>query len=641
MTHFLRPCTDQADNQDHAAPDHNARRNDPATYPFITPEPTPDVADGHTSLAETNKYPKITQDLARALPPRKELEILLQRVSGIPMPLYQSSYRSYGSNQEEGTQEQISLAGLLSHESHPVLLARQMLLLAAALQRLSSKEEILGITEHHHIIMERLAESAIKMVTTNDLLLGSIEGLETLMLETCYHIDGGNIRRAWITMRRAVMAAQLLGLHRPGEVRFKVIHDQKDLDPKLMWSCIISMERLLSLLMGLPTSATLATASAQATSIPAGGCHLPAFVSDTAAKIIERNEVSTPQEALEMTREIDRELITKGEQIPPEIWRPSSFTGLTIDSEEAFVEIQRCWGHLYYQTLVNQLHLPYMLYSNDAPQRIYSRIACVNASREALNRQIALRTFDPVHPCCRMGDFMALIAGMTLILAHIVSHSHTETVNMFVHQRPGDRAIVERALDRMSSMCEVCDDVLAAKCASLLKYLLAVEADAAQWQKSAAHKVICTNASSQDRNSVLIIKVPYVGTIRIAREGITSIHPCMSGHGQALGDGLTVGGIGSLHVGGQNDGSSGGIAPQAVNQKVPKASSRDPVVQTPEISSGTLFMQQDQMFPNAAATMDEWVFQGFDTAFFDVLMRGAGDQQFDGTGTERWDFGTS
>jgi hypothetical protein len=47
-------------------------------------------------------------------------------------------------------------------------------------------------------------------------------------------------------------------------------------------------------------------------------------------------------------------------------------------------------------------------------------------------------------------------------------------------------------------------------------------------------------------------------------------------------------------------------------------------------------VQQDQMLPAAAAGMDDWVFQGFDTAFFDVLMRGVEDQQIDGVGAEAW-----
>lgn len=51
-------------------------------------------------------------------------------------------------------------------------------------------------------------------------------------------------------------------------------------------------------------------------------------------------------------------------------------------------------------------------------------------------------------------------------------------------------------------------------------------------------------------------------------------------------------------------------------------------------------MPPDQMFPDAAASLDDWVFQGLDTAFFDTLMRGAGDQMPDGSIAEGWDLNT-
>lgn len=49
-------------------------------------------------------------------------------------------------------------------------------------------------------------------------------------------------------------------------------------------------------------------------------------------------------------------------------------------------------------------------------------------------------------------------------------------------------------------------------------------------------------------------------------------------------------------------------------------------------------MQQDELFPDASASMDDWVFQGLDTAFFDVLMRSTGEQQFNDTSAEVCDF---
>lgn len=57
-----------------------------------------------------------------------------------------------------------------------------------------------------------------------------------------------------------------------------------------------------------------------------------------------------------------------------------------------------------------------------------------------------------------------------------------------------------------------------------------------------------------------------------------------------------------------------------------------------QITSGDNFDLTGELFPDAAAGMDDWVFQGFDTAFFDILMRGEDDQQLHGASDEGSNF---
>jgi len=524
-----------------------------------------------------------------------------------------------------------------------------MLVLAAALQHLSPHEMIPGLTEHHHIIMERLAESAIALVTVNDALLGTLESLEVVILEGLYHVDRGNIRRGWVTMRRAVMAAQLMSLHRPGHYRFKSISDQSDLDPEAMWTCIVSLERVLSLLLGLPTSTSAMSPTVEeATSASAQGSNIHLLLLDVTAKILERNQIHVPQKSLEVTREIDREIVKLTGQMPSTFWQPPAFAGIETNSAKALQETQRIWGHICYYTLVSQLHLPYMLCPSNTPQSTYSKIACVNASREILIRHIAIVTFNPIFPCRRMADFMALVAGMTLTLAHIVSHCQKEMDNLLVHQRPGDRATVERTLECMKSMSELREDVLAAKCAVLLRGLLAVEADAAQGQSYRAHKFQPMGGDHEDDRNVLIITVPYLGAIRIAREGITSVTPLQIAQSCGLQEDVTLGGIGSLHVSSpkvadysyRNSTSSVAATQASVTQAVDVSSSQQHATYIPPAASGAFTVPQDQFYPDAAASIDDWAFQGFDTAFFDVLMHGAGDEHTNGIGVEDWDSST-
>ncbi|KAL3431923.1 hypothetical protein BDV09DRAFT_175253 [Aspergillus tetrazonus] len=590
--------------------------------------PTP-VSAHSVSVAEPSVHRKTTQALLDALPCQKDIQILLGRVSRYSTLNYRSNFKTL--SPEELLKEQIQVPTLLHPEAHPVLLGRQMLLFAAALQHISPNAEIPGLTESHRLIMERLAESAIRMVTSNDELLGTLEGLENIILESFYHIDGGNIRRAWITLRRAVMAAHLMGLHQPGHYRFKLIDNRNSLDPAVMWICVVSMERFLSLLLGLPTSTADARPSAQC----ATNGDLSALVMHLTSRILHRNQLnSTLQAARDMTKEIDQELIQMTEKLPPSFWRPLALAGLEVESAEAFWESRRAMDHMCYYMLVNQLHLPYILCLSHNPYVLYSRLACLSASREILARQIAVRTFNPVTAYSRIGDFLALTAGMTLMLVHIVSHDHKETGNssLLIHERLSDRAAVKQALDCMKSMLELQEDVLAAKCAVLLRELLAIEAVTAQGRHS-------SRGHTDVRSAELSIQVPYLGAVRVSSQGITITPHSKLGHYLAPSEGasVTLGGLGSIHV--QSPTNPANATPQVGNPS-PDTMCDNTALQIPvtglpqqctdDLLSADCFLQQvqmqDQMFPDAAAGVDNWVFQGFDTAYFDTLFRGLGEQ---------------
>ena len=253
-------------------------------------------------------------------------------------------------------------------ERHPILLARQMFLFAAALRQIPRNATIPGLGKHHHETMDELAESAISKVTTNDALLGTIEGLELMILEGFYHMDCGDARRAWVTNRRAIVTAQLLGLHRPGHHRFKIIDSCAKLNPEDMWISVVCMERVSSLLLGLPTSVADIVLT-----VPTLGNVLIVRLGNAAGRILERNRIDAPQEALDLTKDIDQELINIADQMPSEFWRPLSFARLARDSQQAPNEIRRALDHGRYYNLIIQLHLPHMLCPTHASQRAYSK----------------------------------------------------------------------------------------------------------------------------------------------------------------------------------------------------------------------------------------------------------------------------
>ena len=568
---------------------------------------------------KVNTISAAREALLLSLPSTADISILLRNTKN-NSAFCSSNHGHDSSTSDEATGAAVSTKSFLNPELHPVLLARQMLQLATSLQHISPRTVLPGLSKSHQDIVQGLADSAITLVNNNDALVGTLEGLDNIVLECYFHIDCGNLRRAWLTMRRAVTVAQLLGLHRPGVHLFKILDQQSGLKHDKMWSNIIKMERVLSLLLGLPTSVSAIDDAANEEHM-ADEPNLSAILGNWTARILNRNQITSSQEALDLTTQIDKDIVKVSEQMPPSFWQPPALDGIEKDSPAALRESKRAFDHMCYYILIIELHLPHMLCPTHASQRMYSKIACVNASREILLREIALRSLNPISACCRMSDFLALIAGMTLILAHAVSHCGKETINMLAHQRLADRETVKRTLGCLQSMSDLHQDVLAVKCVALLGDLLAIEEDAAHGSKSQHPQTGGTSDTDTGRN-VLIMRVPYLGAIQISRNGIANVAPLGTKQDLSFGEGVTIGGIGSLHV---NSPVTAARANDGQPAEVP-ANNPAPLWTS---AAGTLPGQHDdEVFPDAAASMDDWVFQGLDTAFFDNLMHEVGDSFF-------------
>jgi hypothetical protein len=204
---------------------------------------------------------------------------------------------------------------------HPVLIARHMLRLALFLQHLPPDlhKEIQGLSEPPRVLMERLADVAIYHVTTNEELIGSIESLECIMLESLYQVNVGNLRRSWVAGRRAMSVAQMMGLHRSDhQTRYKALDPSTKYNSQIMWHRIINLDRHLCLLLGLPqgyTDHSMAVSETRLTNdCPMGRLeHLHCGVM---SRILERNASKPSCRDLADTRAVDLELQKAASSLP-------------------------------------------------------------------------------------------------------------------------------------------------------------------------------------------------------------------------------------------------------------------------------------------------------------------------------------
>jgi hypothetical protein len=157
--------------------------------------------------------------------------------------------------------------------------------------------------------------------------------------------------------------------------------------------------------------------------------------------------------------------------------------------------------------------------------------------------------------------------------------------------------------------------------------LLAVEADAAQGHTYHAHALERINDYDKDSPNTLIITVPYIGIVRIAREGMICMPPFNKMQDRGDVEDVTIGGIGSVHVNSPRllDYTDVAAVPQETTSQAGNApSALHHATHISQLTSSDVFPLQDQEFPNASNSVNDWELPDFDTAYFDVLMQGAG-----------------
>ncbi len=223
---------------------------------------------------------------------------------------------------------------------HPVLIARHMLLLATSLQHLqpSIDKEIRDLSESPRAMMERLIDLVASFVATDDEVFSSIEGLECVMIESVYQATLGNIRRSWLSCRRAMSIAQLMGLDKSdSSTRHRVLEPKTEYNPQLMWFRLVFLDRCLCLMLGVSQCSLDRSMASEAmlASDPAMG-RVERIYCLVASRIIERNESKSNPLDLDLTRILDAELQGAARNLPSKWWLAPNLVAGSADSQALF-----------------------------------------------------------------------------------------------------------------------------------------------------------------------------------------------------------------------------------------------------------------------------------------------------------------
>ncbi|GES65078.1 C6 zinc finger domain protein [Aspergillus terreus] len=539
---------------------------------------------------------------------------------------------------------------LVGSHSHPVLLAKQMLLFAITLQS-PCGQEVLGPLEPSSVLIRRLTTAASMWVTTRDEMQGTVDALACIIFEAIIQTNAGNLRRAWAVYRRALTVAQLMGLHRSPRAQLPRIDSTFEADPECLWFRIVYMDRYLSLLLGLPQGTadqSMGTPAILRQEPPLGQFERNLTV--LASRILRRNDTTfVSASEIPTIQALDAELLAVSQSMPPSFWRPPNFQHLTLGAPETLMETVRLGVHVYYHGLLIHLHLPYMTNgmkghlsngSNEtdnpslAAQHESSKMTCVNASREIMTRFIAHRTFNPMSSCSRPVDFFALLAGMTLLLAHLDAHHHRGgmATNCLAHQRLGDRAMLDQALERLDAISHLNKDVTAQQSAALIRRLMDIEADTARGDqcqnpsgsvrssepRSGDFRTGGIDAAREPGSDYDLLSIPYLKAIwnaracPIAREPSSEDDTVSPPRPSPTMDARS-------HITVQNTAMRSTDMPTLDGSTQPLYE-EPPGLNYPFSSADSMTLQQPVGLPSSAAGVNDWAFQGVDMAFFDASM---------------------
>jgi hypothetical protein len=263
------------------------------------------------------------------------------------------------------------------------------------------------LTDHYLSSIDRL-------IVSDDELSISLEGIECILLQSQLYGFIGRPRKAWITIRRGISHAILLGITRSSPKPISTYMERR----WSVWWHLMECDAYLSLLLGLP-SFHAATLWNSPTDNATGGFHSSSSscyrrkLSIIAGKISQRNlEIPT---LLSTTTDLHNELEQLSSTMSDTWWNLDTLLG---SGKEDGIELHERLStqFLYYQAKV-YLHLPLMVQLPTDARFDHSRMQCFTASRKMIQIYHKMATLAGSRiDMCRIIHFQAFTAAVVLLL---------------------------------------------------------------------------------------------------------------------------------------------------------------------------------------------------------------------------------
>lgn len=443
------------------------------------------------------KNKALTQALTALLPGPRELDVLLG-FSENWWTIWRKMFPNIVDRRDTTMKE--SLLQSLRSEN-PAQVAKMIICIAISIHQLPtdcdfSKLRMDGSLQE---LTERYITTVDQLITSDDEIAGTTDGVECLYLQSKYYFNLGRPRRAWHVNRRAISFAQLLGFHRLVLTQTAKPDQQRGRQMSL-WSHLFLMDGYLCLTLGLPLCIH---SNFRDPCIPPLGqpTELPdalAFMlrlSPIVAKIVDRNQ--NPSLDFSLTLRIDQDMEELVQSTPETWWAKTD--ALAPCAEDQF---DRQLAQFYFHSVRQLLHLPFMLKSSSDIRYQYSYTAALDSARHVIRSYDALRGPHTAGLfICKVADFQAFSAAM-LILLNLYGYSDGSRAEVEQNQR--DSALVDATIEILRKASQEAGGIVAAQSLKALEMIA-----------EARHG--CGDEGSPNRTHTKTVKIsiPFFGVLTI------------------------------------------------------------------------------------------------------------------------------
>ncbi|KFY07796.1 hypothetical protein V492_06812 [Pseudogymnoascus sp. VKM F-4246] len=441
--------------------------------------PTPGSTTSCSSMEINNKIDTIRRTLYRLLPSQADCDTLTSRANEW---WYLNKFLSQLSVQNEDRMYGIPPVVVDAVRAwHPAAIARLLLALCLCVQQSEEGSKLKALEMPAPLLwMEKCVTIITNTVTSDDEIVGNVEGLECLILAGGFQINLGNLRRAWLSFRRALNIAQLMGLHRSPANKTKrdrsVPLSPDDIHRSYIYYHLLKGDIYLTLLLGLPAAVAKDPYAGQPEGAYDSLSPEESYIkqlSVVALRVIERNSTGESNAYAE-TQQIDEALETLKHTMPQEWWHVPTDVEYAkrMNSPGLTTEMDRLMGQLWHYQIETLVHLPFMLRSATDRRYDYSKICCLSACRELIQRWMLLRKCPDQPFICHIVDFQAFMSAIILLLGLMGPPSQGI---LDPSQRDEDKRIVDDLIKSLDNTAFACSFALGKQCAEVLKTLISTD----------------------------------------------------------------------------------------------------------------------------------------------------------------------